>query len=456
MSEAAQVLAAVDEQALASWVVAQRWFGSKSRELAGASVVEAVPLRDGDPSAVLALVEARFHPGTHETYQILLGLGAGEPGEGAIPAGDGRVAWDGFADPSLARDVVERVVRGGRVETEAGTLEFEPVGDPPAELGEARPVGAEQSNSSIVVGDELIMKAYRKIEPGVNPELELLLFLTARGFANVPALRGWYGYSGRLMDATLGVLQTFVAGATDGWDFALGALRDDPESFLGQARRLGEVTGALHTALGADAGDPAFAPEEPSLEALALLTASVDEEIDRIFLDLPDNEAVEPIAHRGEEMRDQLRLMSHVGPLGRLIRTHGDYHLGQVLWSGSDWMVLDFEGEPARSITERRRKRSPLRDVAGMLRSLAYANFAHELEGGDARPGWETAAREQFLDGYMSEIDPRLLPPGQGAIERLLAVYELEKAIYELRYELDNRPDWVRIPVAGIQRLLEV
>jgi maltokinase len=218
------------------------------------------------------------------------------------------------------------------------------------------------------------------------------------------------------------------------------------------------VTANMHSALGADPTDLAFAPEEPSVESLALLTASVEEEIEQVFLDLPqDNELLDPIRGRGQEVSDQLRLLTSIGPVGRVIRHHGDYHLAQVLWTGRDWIVLDFEGEPARSIAERRRKRSPLRDVAGMMRSFAYVASASELQNGVAPPpGWETAVREQFMDGYIAEVDPILLPSGQGAIERLLAVFELEKAIYELRYELDNRPDWVKIPVAGIERLLAV
>jgi predicted trehalose synthase len=207
----------------------------------------------------------------------------------------------------------------------------------------------------------------------------------------------------------------------------------------------------------------------------------VDEEIERIFLELPDDdERLAPILGRGEEVREQLRMLTHTGIPGKLIRTHGDYHLGQTLWvpmrakgaqgsqvqgigglaadaSGpADWVVLDFEGEPARSLTERRRKRSPLRDVAGMLRSFAYAaNAAPILRGVDPPEGWEEDARTQFLDGYFETVDQGLLPAGQTAIERLLAVFELEKAVYELRYEFDNRPDWVQIPVAGIQRLIE-
>ena len=169
-----------------------------------------------------------------------------------------------------------------------------------------------------------------------------------------------------------------------------------------------------------------------------------------------DEEQLAPIIGRGEEVREQLRMLTYASATGKMIRTHGDYHLGQTLWSENDWVILDFEGEPARPVTERRRKRSPLRDVAGMLRSFAYVAIAAELLHDTAAPdGWEEEARVQFLDGYLETVDPTLLPSGSLAIERLLTVFELEKAVYELRYELDNRPDWVRIPVAGIQRLIE-
>ena len=164
---------------------------------------------------------------------------------------------------------------------------------------------------------------------------------------------------------------------------------------------------------------------------------------------------LEAIAGRGEEVREQLRGLSHAGDVGKVIRTHGDYHLGQALWTDGGWVILDFEGEPARPIVDRRRKRSPLRDVAGMLRSFAYAASAAEIEHGVEPPeGWELRARDAFLLGYLSKVDSNLIPSGS-ALERLLAVFELEKAVYELRYELDNRPGWVRIPVLGIARLLE-
>jgi predicted trehalose synthase len=406
---------------LEDWLTEQRWFASKAREVASANVLERVPLSE-TPALELDIVEARFQAGTHELYQLL-------PGE-----------------PDGVRVLARLLGSEGTI----GDVSFHGGLEP---TGHVRPMGAEQSNSSIVFGEQQVLKVFRRIEPGINPELEMLRFLSERDFENIAALSGWYDFTGELMQATLGILQQFVAEARDGWQLAL----DDPLGLLHRLPELGTATGRMHSVLASDASDPAFAPEEPSDEALALLTATIDEQIERVFLDLPDNPALAPIAGRGEEIRDRLQLMSHVGVGGRLIRHHGDYHLGQTMLRDAGWIILDFEGEPARTLLERRRKRSPLRDVAGMLRSFAYAASASELMRGVPAPeGWEQRARKAFLDAYFDAVEPTLLPAGQAAIEKLLAIFELEKAVYELHYELNNRPDWVPIPVAGIARLLDV
>jgi maltokinase len=448
----------LEEQTLLDYVTAQRWFGSKAREVAHAHILDTALLRTEPPSLVAALAEIRFHPGTHELYQLLVGVREDGWEGDTIAREDGRVAYDALADPALARELVHMIRADTTVRTADGAIEFRSV-DLDASgvsLADARPLKLEQSNSSVVFGDELILKAYRRLEAGINPELELLRFLTRRRFANIAALAGWYAYVGPVLEATLGLLQRYVPNAPDGWILALEAMESGPYAFLDRVRRLGEVTGAMHSTLASDPTDPEFAPEEPSAEAIPLLVASVDEEIERVFLALPDDDALAPIAGRGEEVRERLRVISHAGPAGHVIRHHGDYHLGQVLWADGDWIVLDFEGEPARSLAERRRKRSPLRDVAGMMRSFAYAASAARIRGGRAAPDdWEDRARSEFLVGYLSAVDRRLLPPGHDALARLLAVFELEKAVYELRYELNNRPDWVGIPVEGIVRLLE-
>jgi maltokinase len=308
----------------------------------------------------------------------------------------------------------------------------------------------------VVFGETLILKAVRHVQPGVNPELELLRFLTAREFPNIASLTGWYEYEGRLLDATLGILQEYLAGASDGWELALDRLASDPDALLAELRELGGVTGDLHTVLGSERDDPAFAPEEPSDESLALLTADIDEQIERLFAELPERDELAPILGRGQDVRELLQNLSHIGTAGRVIRTHGDLHLGQTMRTERGWVILDFEGEPARPLPERRRKRPPLRDVAGMLRSFSYAAAgARILRGSEPPEDWEERARQAYLDGYLEHVDPALLPPGQQAMNQLLSVFELEKAIYELRYELNNRPDWVGIPAAGISRLLE-
>ena len=428
-----------DSHRLIEHVTQQRWYGAKSRDVSHAEIVDSIALRTTEPAYSVALVEMRYDTGAHDIYQVL------------HPENE---------TAGIARELVSAIRSGLTLQGEEGIAEFRPLAGFAGlgrELKDVRDVGAEQSNSSVVFDEELILKVFRRLEPGINPELEMLRFLTEHDFANIAALGGWYSYAGGPLAATLGILQEYVRGGLDGWELALDELADDPYRFLDRLHRLGGVTGEMHRILASDTTDPAFCPETPSVEALGLLTATVDEEIARVFLSLPEaDESVAPIAGRGEEVRDQLRMLTHTGAAGQFIRIHGDYHLGQTMWSANDWVILDFEGEPARPLAERRRKRSVLRDVAGMLRSFSYAASACSiLRGVDPPEAWEDEARSRFLDGYFDTVDPSLLPADQPAIDRLLAVFELEKAVYELRYELDNRPAWVGIPVRGIQRLIE-
>jgi trehalose synthase-fused probable maltokinase len=405
-------------------------------------------------------VQTRFATGTHELYQLPLTLhprAEGDEGDGIAHTGDW-TAFDAMAEPSQLIELLRRIDSGEEIEAAEGTFSFHRA-DAVADLGDdasVRAMGVEQSNSSVVFDERLALKVFRKLEPGINPELELLRFLTARGFPNIAPLHGWYDYEGAALLATLGVVQQFLHDAVGGWELALDRIEDDSEWFLDQLGSLGAVTAAMHTVLASDPADPAFAPEEPSVEAMSLLTATIDEDIERIFVRLPDDERVAPIVGRGQDVRERLAARTQVGVGGRVIRTHGDYHLGQTLHTPRGWVIIDFEGEPARPLPERRAKRSPLRDVASMLRSFAYVSSAVELQrGGQAPPDFEERARERFLKHYLATVDHALLPGGEAAIHGVLSIFELEKAIYELQYELDNRPDWVPIPVAGIRRLLE-
>jgi maltokinase len=468
MSEPVQIPTAdirrcMDEESLRDWVREQRWYAAKSRSVSGIEVVEGVTLRE-DPMLFVALVQTRFSTGIHELYQLPLWLtptgsnGADTGGGSAIATAGEWAAHDALAEPERLLELVRRIEAGDQVPGESGCFSFHHVegAAPVPEGATVRAMGVEQSNSSLLIDDQLVVKVFRKLEPGINPELEMLRFLTARGFPHIAELYGWYDYDGTALNATLGVAQSFIAGALDGWELALDRMPEDPEWLLDRLAELGAVTAALHNTLATDAADPAFAPEEPSQEALSLLTATVDEDIERIFQRLPDDERVADIAGRGQDVRERLAARAHIGVGGRVIRTHGDYHLGQTLYGPQGWTIIDFEGEPARALSERRVKRSPLRDVAGMLRSLAYVSSAVELQRGRRAPeGFEDRARDRFLESYLATVDQALLPGGEAATANLLSVFELEKAIYELQYELDNRPDWVAIPVAGIRRLLE-
>ena len=304
---------ALDERELIEYVTAQRWYGSKGREVARAGVVDHVEL----PGLMIAMLELVFPEGTHEVYQLL----AGETGEG-------------FADAAVGRELVHLIRTGASQRTGGdGTIDFRPVegfAGLGTELVSSRPISSEQSNSSVVFDDALYLKAFRRLEPGLNPDLEMLRFLTDHGFRNIPPLGGWYSFVGAPLDATLGILQAFVPNGQNGWDLALDELAGAPDRFLGRVRGLGEVVGTMHAVLASDPNDASFSPETPSLESLGLLTASVDEEIEQLFLSLPDDaEALEPIRGRGEEIRDHLRQLTHAATTGRAIRNHGDLHLAR-------------------------------------------------------------------------------------------------------------------------------
>ena len=453
-------LSFLEGDAFQQWVIDQRWFGAKGRTVSALEVLQGVPLRDDEPLLILALIAARFPAGTHDLYQVPIGIRHADEGwdQGVIAEVGNWTVYDGLTDPELARELLQRMREQSTARAGGSTLMFKWADRATKNgLSEVRPMGVEQSNSSMVFGDELVLKSFRRLEPGINPELELLRFLAGHSFENIAPLAGWYEYEGRLVESTLGILQEYLKGARDGWALAVEPDGEDPDKLVEQLGELGGVTGRMHSVLGSDASDPAFAPEEPTDESLALITATVDEDIERIFKGLPeDDEGIAQIAGRGQDIRERLGQLSRIGAGGRTIRTHGDYHLGQVMLTQRGWVILDFEGEPARTLPERRQKRSPLRDVAGMLRSFSYVAAAGDILGTRQMPeDWESRARAAFLEGYFREVDPALLPPGQESTQKLLSVFELEKAVYELNYEINNRPDWVGIPVTSILSLLE-
>jgi maltokinase len=417
-----------DGRALAPLVREQRWFASKSRTLTSGRIVDSGAL---SPDCALALFETAYADGGSELYQLPRRVDR-----------NGEAVLD-LADPALAHALLAALRSSAHVATGAGEVVFELAAALPGDgdLQAVRAIGGEQSNSTVVFGERCALKAYRRLEAGESAELEMLRFLDARGFEHTPRLLGSYRYAGAPITATLGILQEFVPDARDGWQDALASLAD-PAPFLSRLCRLGEVTARMHALLASDHSDPAFRPEQ--------LGVPSDADAQVLLTGVP-----EPIRGRSGEVLERLHALHRAGAGGKAIRQHGDYHLGQVLWARGDWVVLDFEGEPARPLAERRRKSTPLRDVAGILRSFAYAAETGRDRGTPGPPQWEADARGAFLGGYESAIDQSLLPAKGPPRDALLAACELEKALYELRYEQDNRPDWAHVPLAGILRLLD-
>jgi trehalose synthase-fused probable maltokinase len=431
----------IDEEALVPYLQQQRWYGAHTRDVHGASVVDTVPLRS-DNKLFVALVELQFDAGLRDLYQLLV----------RITDGDVTEATD---DPTLASRLIELVASGATVAGTDGSVEFRgirPIAPPQEPV--ARPVGGEASNTVVVV-DDLLVKTYRRVRPGLNAELDMLLFFAEHGFEHVPELAGWYGYEGERVHATLGLFQRFVPGAVDGWELGLQELGSAPNTFLARVEQLGTVVGEMHAVLASDTTDPAFAPEDTSPESAGLVSARIDEEISETFDALGDREELAPLAGRRSQAHDVVAAAAPSQALGRSIRTHGDLHLGQALWRDSSWMIIDFEGEPSRNAATRRQKSPPLRDVAGMLRSISYLVSAARRAGTPVDDSWEEAARERFLAAYRASPISGVLPSSVEAQDQQLAMFELEKAFYELRYELDHRPDWVDIPVGSILELLE-
>ena len=406
---------------------------------------------------MLALVEARFPAGTHELYQLPLGFRPADDGwdEGVIAKVDG--------GPSTTRSPTRRTrarswssCAGATVEAGEGRLAFRWAERRRSggRHGDVRPVGVEQSNTSVVFGDELILKVYRRLEPGVNPELEMLRFLTERGFPNIPPLAGWYAYDGRLLDATLGILQEFVAGAPRRLGARAGRARRGARGVpRPRCAALGEVTGGCTRRSPPTPADPAFAPRSRARRRSRCSPRRSTRRSSASSVDLPDD------PRRSRRSRAAARRSASgcrcsrtSARAGGVIRHHGDYHLGQTLLAdrrlGDPRLrgragALAARAAPQALAAARRRRDAALVRV----RRLGARELLRGVDGARGLGG--ARARRRSWTGYFERVDPALLPPGQEAIEKLLSVFELEKAVYELRYELNNRPDWVPIPVAG-------
>jgi trehalose synthase-fused probable maltokinase len=452
---------------LARFLIRQRWFAAKTRGIATLGVLDWAVL-DPDGPIVLLLIAV-----DGDRYYVPVTVASGAAPEATLAQAGADAVVDAHDDPRFSVRVVAAIAAGRSAEGRYGRFAFRLTpgwalpADPDALA--ARRLTGEQSNTSVVVG-ELVLKSLRRPQAGLNPDLEITRFLTTRtAFRHVPRLAGWVEYAGGGEVATLGLLQEFVPNVGDGWSHVVStlagrgaAIERRPDPLLDDVRRLGAITAGLHAALASDAADPDFRPEPVGRDDVARWAGEMAREL-----------AAPELRRRlgGEDVAPRVaRTLAALDALAGTtvkIRVHGDYHLGQVLKTPGGFAIIDFEGEPARPLAERRVKHSALRDVAGMLRSLDYA--AHAVAFGRpeaeraaaliALTAWEEQARRAFLAGYSSVAAASpvpLAPAPDSALERACAPFELQKAAYELGYELDNRPGWVEIPLAGIRRILRL
>ena len=520
---------------LPAYLRTRRWFGRKARRIKGTQILDAISVPYHDGNGYVAMVQVDYTEGDPDTYAMPLAFAGGERAEqltrelprtivarlktrGSVNEG---VLYDALAEPAFCDALLGSIAERHRLRgsegkllstTTRGSRQILRAGGGALEPSLAK---AEQSNTSVIYGDRFILKFFRRLEAGQNPDVEIGRFLTERGYRHAPPLIGSLEYQpsqGEPM--TLAILQGLVPNEGDAWQYTIGVLsryfeqsltsEGEPEAapisaraqlaavdkpfppaahhvvggYLDTARLLGQRTAEMHMMLASDPADPDFAPEPFTMfyqrslyQSMRNLTSQTFQTLRRSLPDLSEplrGEARRIIEAEGELLR-KFSMMSQSRLTGMRIRYHGDYHLGQVLYTGMDFVIIDFEGEPGRPLSQRRTKRSALTDVAGMLRSFHYASHAPlfgQAEGVVVRPEdlprleqwarfWYCWVSVAFLKGYLeSAAEAAFLPESREEIQVLLDAFLLEKAIYELGYELNHRPTWVTIPAHGILDLL--
>jgi maltose alpha-D-glucosyltransferase/alpha-amylase len=505
---------------LPAFLMEQRWFGGKARQISSAELSDVIPIRLQTSEALLLIVAVRYADNTEESYAmpVLRAVNAASAPETESSSLKFQTAEDGepvrltdaLKNENFLTALLELIQQKAIVPGEKGELRALQTAAYlrlyPASTGglQPKPVRAEQSNTSVIYGNHLILKFFRRTQEGVNPDLEIGKFLTEKtSFSSVPPLAGWLEYhtrDGKQM--AQGILQQFVPNEGDAWSYTLRSLeefygavarqsgetrarhlevsvpefaRNSVEPYLVAAELLGRRTAEMHLALASEPRDPAFVPEPFTMEFQRSLEQSMVSLMARVFVLLRDKvstlpeewrEKAENLAAREQEIAGRFHAALSKPIHAMRTRIHGDYHLGQVLRTESDFIIIDFEGEPARPIAERRIKRSPLQDVAGMLRSFHYAAFApllgeNKMRAEDARKmsvwaeSWNAWVADRYLRKYFETAGAAsYLPQSREETQGVQELHLLEKAIYELGYELNNRPTWVGIPLQGISKLL--
>jgi len=423
------------------WLAAQRWYRAKTRTLAGVELFDAAEI--GGSAGWLLVLEAAESAGGHARYLVPVAL----DGDQFREPRDGEGVW---------RAITTLMLDGGDLAGARGRFLFTPTtagskllagGAAALALLPERRLGVQQSNTSVAIGEALMLKVYRLVEPGPNPEVEVNAFLTDVGFREAPALAGSATYELDGEPHSAAMLQQLVHSAGDAWSWVLDRLaawpRGPADAIRGVAQ-IGRLTAGMHAALASHPAAPGFPSRPATRDELSAWGSAAEAQLGAALgvLDEANRPRLAGLAPRIKAGFGAIE-GARSAPVSRI---HGDYHLGQLLRTGGGFTVIDFEGEPARTLSERRAPASPLRDLAGMLRSLDYA--AHtaiaEDRAPDERSDWVAAARAALLEGYGGVL-PDEAP--------LLAAFELEKACYEVVYEANNRPDWTWLPLGALERL---
>lgn len=499
------LLARLAQDILPGYVPTCRWFGGKGREIRELRITRNLAIGSLSESRLL-VIEIAFTDGSPESYTLPLALvektagdAIAEKAPGAILARfeDGRVLCDAVHVPEVRAEWLRLIAQG-----EAADESVRLAGSPSSTfdrtaladgLARSRVISAEQSNTSVIYGDTWFLKLFRKFEHGPNPDLEVTQFLSEeRGFSHVPPYAGALRIIDETGEGVIALLAGFTPNQGDGWTFTLDSLAqyfsrasesgEVPsgavlaeiigEEYPARARQLGLRTAEMHLALASGEDRPAFAAEPFSADYQRSLFESMSSAAGQVLIELQRSlprlpEEIRPAAEELATSRDRLiatfgQLLSREIPAART-RVHGDYHLGQVLNTGTDFVILDFEGEPRLSLGERLLKRSPLRDVAGMLRSFDYAASvalrllepATAAKLGPWARAWGDAVCGHYLGSYFATArGAAFLPPDPSDVDLLLKVFTLDKAIYEIGYELAYRPDFLPVPLGAVLRLL--
>ncbi|MEY2479763.1 MAG: maltose alpha-D-glucosyltransferase / alpha-amylase [Verrucomicrobiota bacterium] len=509
--------AQIERDILPGYMQNCRWFGAKARTLRQMRVIERAPISSEPHAAQIWFVEASYLDGPTETYALPVQVATGDAARSLqqtaphaviarFTGTEEAVLHDAIWDPNFRAQLFRTVAHGHSSKGEAGELigmsgsAFSHDGSAAALTSQV--LGAEQSNSSMLFDNRYFLKLYRKLEDGVNPDVEVTRFLTERAnFQNAPAFFGAIEYRRAKSEPTVVcLLQNAIANEGDAWDLTLAAVGRYYERVLSRkadlqnqtappgtlleeliggiypekAKLLGQRTGEMHRALASSANDRGFAPEPFNAMAQRSVYQNMRASLRRAFEllqkrlpHLPETfreEAKEVLAAEKQILTQEKRLLERRSAAMK-IRIHGDYHLGQVLYTGKDFVVLDFEGEPARALAERKLKRSPLRDVAGMMRSFQYAAYSAlwqpSMRGEDIpflehwADLWYRHMSSMFLQSYLATTAGAAFIAGADDLPILLEAYLLDKAVYEIGYELNHRPDWVVIPIRGIKHILK-